>query len=557
MMKLVECVPNFSEGRNQATIEAIAEAVRGVPGVSLLDVDPGKATNRTVYTFAGGPEAVLEAAFQAIATGTGLIDMREHGGSHARQGACDVCPFVPISGVTMDECVALAKRLGERVGRELHIPVYLYAEAATRPERRRLPEIRAGEYEALEAKLAKPEWKPDFGPAAFNARAGATTIGARPFLIAYNVNLNTRSVRLAKEIAFTIRESGRLKRDAKGEKVIGPDGVALREPGLFTGVQATGWLIPEYGRAQVTINILDIEKTPLHAVYDACCELAQKLGLRVTGSEVVGMVPRKVLIDAGLHFLRKQGASTGASEEDIIAIAVQSLGLCDVAPFDPRKKIIEECFRMQTPLADMTVSAFCRELASDSPAPGGGSVAALAGALSAGLSAMVAALTFEKKGFEALRPEMEQTGVTAQANMRAQVEAIDRDTAAFNRVMDAFGLPKETEEQKAARRAAIEEANKGATLEPLHTLERTIPALACALTAAQKGNPNSLSDAGVAGLMARAAAMGAYYNVLINLAGIKDEAWKHQIREKADALMADADRRAAGIEKLLLEKLGA
>lgn len=554
-MRIVECVPNFSEGRDPAVIEAISDAIRGVSGVELLDVDPGDATNRTVFTFAGDPEAALEAAFRAIKRGAELIDMRRHKGEHARQGACDVCPFVPVAGVTMEDCIELARRLGKRVGEELAIPVYLYAHAAARPERRRLPDIRIGEYEALPEKLKKPEWRPDFGPAAFNARSGATAIGARNFLIAYNVNLNTRSVRLAKEIAFAIRESGRIKKDAAGKKIVGPDGKAERIPGIFRDVQATGWLIPEYNRAQVTINILDIDAAPLHQVYDACCELAEKLGLRVTGSEVVGMVPKKVLVGAGLHFLKKQGSSIGVSEEEVIRTALLSLGLSDVSPFDPKKKIIEERFRTPAPLASMSVAAFADELASSSPAPGGGSVAALSGALSGALSSMVAALTFEKKGFEALRPEMEAAGVAAQGILRAQVRAIDDDTFAFNRVMDAFGLPKDTDEQKAARTKAIEEANKGATTEPMGTLERMPAALDAALIAAERGNPNSLSDAGVAGLMARAAALGAYYNVLINMGGIADKAWAGAMRQKADTLLARVEDKAKRLEQLMLERL--
>ena len=554
-MKLVECVPNFSEGRDKGVIEAIADAIRQTPGAVLLDVDPGEATNRTVYTFAGSPEAAVEAAFQAIRKGSELIDMRGHKGSHARQGACDVCPFVPISGVTMEECAGLARQLGQRVGDELGIPVYLYAEAATRPERKRLPDIRVGEYEALEEKLKKPEWKPDFGPAAFNARAGVTTTGARPFLIAYNVNLNSTSVKLAKEIAFDIRETGRLKRDAQGNKVIGPDGKPERVPGMFKNVQATGWLIPEYNRAQVTINILDIDASPLHLIYDACCDLAAKLGCRVTGSEIVGMVPKKVLLEAGQYFLKKQGSTTGIPEQEVIRAATLTLGLSDVAPFDPSQKIIEERFLMDTPLASMSVKSFAHELASNSPAPGGGSVAALAGALSAGLSSMVAAITFAKKGFEDRQEEMEGVGVRTQKLMREQLVAIDDDTKAFNKVMDCMSLPKKTEEQKAARQKAIEEATKKATLEPLGTLERTLPSLDCALAAAQRGNPNSLSDAGVAGLMAHAAAYGAYYNVLINLPGIEDKKWCKEIRGKADKLLADAKKKAEGIEDLILKDL--
>jgi len=554
-MRIVECVPNFSEGRDREKIEAIADAVRSVPGVSLLDVDPGEATNRTVYTFAGPPEAVLEAAFQAIKTGSEIIDMRNHKGSHARQGACDVCPFVPVADVTMEECVELANRLGKRVGEELGIPVYLYAKAAKRPERERMPDIRAGEYEALQDKLTKPEWKPDYGEAKFNAKAGATVIGARPFLIAYNINLNSTNVKLAKKIAFEIRETGKLKRDSEGDKVIGADGKPERIPGMFKNVQGTGWLIPEYNRAQVTVNILDLDTAPVHAVFDACCELAAKFGSRVTGSEVVGMVPKRVMIEAGLHYLKKQGATTGVNEDEIIRTAVMSLGLTDVAEFDPKHKIIEERFMEPAPLASMTVDAFTKELASNSPAPGGGSVAAVAGAMSAGLASMVAALTFEKKGFEELMPEMERVGVKAQEVMAAQLRAIDSDTAAFNRVMDALSMPRATEEQQSARAKALQEANKGATMEPLHTLERTIPALECAAAVAEKGNQSSLSDAGVAALMGRAAAWGAYYNVLINLQGIEDKQWCKEIRQKADDLLKEAQEKAQAIEELMLERL--
>ncbi|MFH1830075.1 MAG: glutamate formimidoyltransferase [Pseudomonadota bacterium] len=554
-MKIVECVPNFSEGRNKETIEAIATAVRSVSGVSLLDVDPGHATNRTVYTFAGPPDEVMEAAFLAIKVGSELIDMRTHKGSHARQGACDVCPFVPVAGITMEECVDLAKRLGKRVGEELDIPVYLYANAATRPERVRMPDIRAGEYEALEEKLTKPEWKPDFGQPKFNAKSGATVIGARPFLIAYNINLNSTNVKLAKKIANVIRETGKLKRDEEGNVVRKPDGTAERIPGMFKEVQGTGWLIPEYNRAQVTVNILNIDEAPLYKVYDACCDLAAKFGCRITGSEIVGMVPKRVLTEAGLHYLKKQGSTTGVSEDEIIRTAILTLGLSDVAPFDPKHKIIEERFCEPAPLASMTVDAFTKELSSNSPAPGGGSVAALAGALSSGLSSMVAALTFEKQGFEEVQSEMESIGVAAQKTMASQIKAIDTDTAAFNMVMDAFSMPKATEEQEAARAAAIEEANKGATTEPLGTLERTIPALECAMAVAQKGNPNSLSDAGVAGLMGRAAAMGAYYNVLINLQGIEDKKWSKDIRNKADEFLKQAEEKAAAIETFVLEKL--
>lgn len=554
-MKIVECVPNFSEGRNRDTIDAIASAIKAVSGVKLLDVDPGAATNRTVFTFAGNPEAVEEAAFQAIKTGLELIDMRSHKGEHARQGACDVCPFVPVSGVTMDECVEMANRVGKRVGDELRIPVYLYAEAAKTPQRVRMPDIRVGEYEALEEKIKKTEWKPDYGPAEFVAKSGATVIGARKFLIAYNINLNTTNVKLAKEIAFNIRETGRLKRDEQGNKIIGTDGTPEREPGMFKHLQGTGWLIPEYGRAQVTLNILDIEETPVHKVFDACCELASKLGARITGSEVVGMVPKKVLIDAGNYYIFKQGANPGIPESRIIETAVNSLGLRDVAPFDPAKKIIEHQFLPPSPLVEMQLKDFVDELSSSSPAPGGGSVAALSGGLSCALSSMVAALTHNKKGFELHNEQMARIGVESQKLMRAQIDAIDRDTDAFNRVMDCFSMPKSNDEELASRNTAIQEATKDATMVPFHTLERTLPSLDLAMEVAELGNPNSLSDAGVAGLMARAAAYGAYYNVMINLTSIEDKKWSEDLRKKADSLLTIVDKKAASLEKLIAEKL--
>ncbi|MFH1654480.1 MAG: glutamate formimidoyltransferase [Pseudomonadota bacterium] len=557
MIKIVECVPNFSEGCDQNVIDAIADAVKSVNGVALLDVDPGKATNRTVFTFAGSPEVVLEAAFQAIKKGCELIDMRHHKGEHARQGACDVCPFVPVSNVTMDECVELAKRLGKRVGEELDIPVYLYAEAAQIPERKKMPDIRVGEYEALEEKLKKPEWKPDFGPAEFRPKAGVITTGARKFLIAYNINLNSTNTKLAKEIAFTIRENGRLKKDADGNTVIGQDGKKEREPGLFKHVQATGWLIPEYNRAQVTMNILDIDETPLHLVYDKCCELATNLGCRVTGSEIVGMVPKQVMTEAGLYFLKKQGSTRGVTEEEIIRNAMITLGLNDVAPFDPKEKIIERRFEMNRPLIAMTCEKFCAELSSNSPAPGGGSVAALSGALSTALSSMVASLTFDKKGFEKVKPEMEKAGMEAQKILKEQLEAIDDDTFAFNKVMDSFSMPKGTDEQKAKRASAIQEATKNATLVPLNTLKRTIPSLKLALEVVEKGNPNSLSDSGVAALTAEAAANGAYYNVMINLASIDDKKWVKKTKDEAVKYLGEAAQLAEKIKSEMMKKLEA
>jgi glutamate formiminotransferase/formiminotetrahydrofolate cyclodeaminase len=554
-MKLVECVPNFSEGQDKKTLDAIATAIQSVTGVKLLDIDPGLATNRTVFTFAGPPDEVSEAAFLAIKKASELIDMRHHKGAHPRMGATDVCPFIPISGVTMDLCVDLAKRLGKRVGAELKIPVYLYEYAASSSARKSLADIRAGEYEGLAEKIKKPEWKPDFGPQEFNAKSGATVIGARQFLIAYNVNLNTTDVKIAKEIALAIREKGRIKKDSKGNKIVDDHGNTIYEPGLFKHCRATGWLIPEYNCAQVTINLTDFTATPMHEVFDACCKEAEKHGVRVTGSEIVGLVPKQAMIDAGLHYLRKQKMTCGVPEKMLIQTAIRSLELCDVAPFDPSKKIIEAHFEYPTPLASMSLTAFVDELSSNSPAPGGGSIAALAGAVSSGLASMVAALTHNKKGYEKAWEEMERIGIVAQSNMRSQLNAIDKDTEAFNQLMSCFGMPKTTEEEKKARAYSIEEATKEATLVPLGVLEQTITALDLALATAERGNQNSLSDAGVAGLMGYAAALGAYYNVLINLAGISDKGWVDKTRKTADNLVEKARQLSMTIEKIVLEKL--
>ena len=554
-MRLVECIPNFSEGQDGKVLDSIADEIRSVAGVKLLDMDPGAATNRTVFTFAGLPDEVVDAAFLAIKKAAELIDMRRHKGAHPRMGATDVCPFVPICGVTMEDCVELSKRLGKRVGTELKIPVYLYEYAATSNQRKSLADIRSGEYEGFAEKIKKPEWKPDFGPAEFNAKSGATVIGARQFLIAYNVNLNTTDVKIAKEIAFAIREKGRVKKDKQGNKVVDAQGNAVYEPGLFKHVRATGWLIPEYNCAQVTINLTDFTISSMHEVFDACVKEADKHGARVTGSEIVGLVPKQAMIEAGVHYLRKQRANCGVPEKTLIQTAIRSLGLNDVTPFDPAKKIIESHFEVPMPLASMTVKGFADELSSNSPAPGGGSVAALSGALSAALSSMVASLTHNKKGYENLWEEMEKVGVAAQSNMRAQIDAIDKDTESFNAVMACFGMPKATEGEKKARAHAIEEATKGATLVPLGVLEKTITALDLALKVTEKGNKNSLSDAGVAGLTGYTAAMGAYYNVLINLSGISDAEWVKKTRATADNLVQKAKELSAAIERILLEKL--
>jgi len=553
MNKLVECVPNFSEGRDQAVIDAITAEIPKVTGATLLDVDPGEATNRTVVTLVGSPEAAAEAAFRVIKKAAELIDMRKHSGAHARHGATDVCPFVPVSGVTVEECVELAHALGKRVGEELGIPIYMYESAATRPERQSLQDVRVGEYEALEEKLKQPQWAPDYGPAEFNATAGATNIGVRPFLIAYNINLNSRHARLAKDIGLTIREKGRVKRDENNKKVRGEDGKFVRAPG-FPHCKATGWFIEEYGCAQVTMNLTDFTVTPIHTVFDKVEQCAHKLGVRVTGSEVVGLIPLQALLDAGRHYLQKQGASTGVSESELVWTAVRSLGFAEVAPFDPEDKIIEYRVAKQARLASMTVKDFVDELASDSPAPGGGSVAALAGSMGAGLGSMVAALTHGKRGYKAHNALMEQVGVEAQKHKAALLEALDRDTEAFDAMMAAFRLAKKTDEQKAARDAAITEASKGATLVPLGVLE-AIPAVLKLLgEVVDKGNQNSLSDGAVGAQMARAGAYGAYYNVAINLEGIDDEPWCAEIQVRAGKALREVDALAGGIEAKMMQK---
>ena len=516
-MKLIECVPNFSEGRDRGVIDAIAAEIRGTPGAVLLDVDPGAATNRTVVTFIGTPDAVEEAAFRAIRKAAQLIDMAGHRGEHPRLGATDVCPFVPVQGATMDDCVEVARRLGRRVGEELGIPVYLYEAAATRPERRSLADIRKGEYEALPMKHQDPAFVPDFGPNTFHASAGATVIGAREFLIAYNVNLNTRDKKLANSIAQEIREAGKTKK--------APDGTRQTVPGRFAHCRAVGWYIEEFGRAQVSINLTNYKVTPVHAVFEACREEAERRGLRVTGSELVGLIPREALLAAGDHFLAKQGKTTGVPEKERVHAAVLSLGLSDLAPFDAAQKVIE--YRYAGPpkgLVASTLRAFADELSSDSPAPGGGSVAALCGALSAALSAMVAALTWAKPGMESARPAMEEHGRQAQRLKEALLAAVDRDTEAFNQVIASRRLPKATPDDAARRSAALESANQGAALVPLQVLEASVEALRLAQSVARDGNPNSVSDAGVAGACALAAAEGASLNVRINLPGLTDHA---------------------------------
>ncbi|MCX6557811.1 MAG: glutamate formimidoyltransferase [Candidatus Aminicenantes bacterium] len=544
MKKIVECVPNFSEGRDAGVIEQISAEIKKTPEVELLDVDPGRDTNRTVVTFAGSPNGVVEAAFQAIKKAAELIDMSKHSGAHPRMGATDVCPFVPVAGVTMAECVEIAKKLGRRVGEELSIPVYLYEEAAACEERRSLAYIREGEYEGLAEKLKKKEFKPDFGKAVFNRTAGATVIGAREFLIAYNVNLNTRNVKLAKEIANRMREKGyTVKNPENGEK--------QTVPGTLKSVRAVGWYIPEYQMAQISVNLLNYNVTPLHRVFEEAERLAAEFGVRVTGSELVGLIPLEAMLQVGRYYLRQQGGCLGVGEKELVRTAVQSLGLAEISPFKPEHKIIEYRFRKLGPLAAMNLVDFCAELASDSPAPGGGSIAALNGALSAGLSAMVCNLTFAKKGYEQVRSEMEIVAEKAQPLKDFFIEAIDKDTEAFNRLMAAFALPKKSDEEKKARQDAIDEATKGATLIPFSVLEKSRTAAELALVAAMKGNRNSLSDSGVAGLTAAVCAEGALYNVLINTQEMAAGSFRSETRVQARNMCAAVLETVAKIKAVM------
>ncbi|HOP31784.1 MAG TPA: glutamate formimidoyltransferase [Candidatus Hydrothermia bacterium] len=531
MKKIIECVPNFSEGRDSNVINAIAKIIEAISGVKLLGVDPGYAANRTVFTFAGEPEAVKIAAMRAIEKATELIDMTKHKGEHPRLGACDVVPFVPISGVTMDDCVKIAHEVGKWVAEELGVPVYMYEEAATKPERKSLPNIRKGEYEGLPEKLKDPEWHPDYGEPRFNPKSGAYVIGAREFLIAYNVNLNTKDKKLANNIAKRIRENGYGLKNEKGEKV--------QIPGLLSHVRAIGWYIDEYQIAQISINLLNYKKTPLWKVFETCEEEARKDGLRVTGSEIVGLVTKEAILDAGKHFLKKQGKNTGIPESEIIHIAVKSLGLNDVQKFEPEKKIID--FLIENPeeskLQNMTIRSFVDELSTDSPAPGGGSVSALCGALSAALTSMVANLTFGKKGYESVIEDMEIISTEAQELKDSLLRIIDEDTRAFNGVMSAISLPKNTPEEINIRDEAIEAANKEATLVPMRVMELSMNLVKLASEIAEKGNKNALSDAGCALIQAVSACQGAYYNVIMNLPGIKDETFKIQVINKAEEIL--------------------
>lgn len=548
-MQLVECVPNFSEGKDMKIINTIAASIRAVKGVTLLDVDPGETTNRTVFTMVGEPDNVVEAAFQAIKKASQVIDMTKHKGAHARMGATDVCPFVPVANMTMDDCVKLAHRLGKRVGEELNIPVYLYEYAATKPEWKNLAEVRKGEYEALPQKMEDPNWKPDYGHQKFNAKSGATAISAREFLIAYNINLNSRDKKKAHDIALDIRERGRFARDKNKKIIKDENGKKVKKPGLFKDCKAVGWFIDDFNQAQISINLTNYNVTPAHVVLDKVRELALVKGLQVTGSELVGLLPKAAILESGKYYLDKMGESAGIPERMIIETAVQSMGLKDVAEFDIDKKVIEYAISNEDDLVNKTLTGFCDELSTDSPAPGGGSVAALCSAMSGALSAMVSNLTFGKKGYDKVWEEAKELSKIGQNIKERSLVAIDTDTQAFYDMMDAARLPKKTDEDKKVRADAIQEATKKAILVPLETLEIALEAAELAAKIAKIGNTNALSDAGVAAITANAAAKSAYLNVKINMGSIEDETFKFDILTKSDELLEKTNNIALQVEK--------
>ncbi len=542
MKQLIECVPNFSEGVDMHLIKTITDEIEKIDGARLLDVDPGKATNRTVVTLVGTPDAVLEAAFQAIKKASEVIDMSRHKGEHPRFGATDVCPLIPISNISMEETAAHARKLAERVGKELDIPVYCYENAAFTEERRNLANCRAGEYEGLPKKLADPHWKPDFGPAKFNPRTGAIAIGARDFLVAYNVNLNTTSTRRANAIAYDIREKGRPVREGNpftGKIKKDENGREIWVPGALKACKAIGWFIEEYGIAQVSINLTNISITPVHVAFEVACQKALERGMRVTGSELVGLIPKRALIEAGKYFLRKQSRSGGVSEEEIIKIAVKSLGLDDLKPFNAKEKIIEYILEDSNDkrLISMTAEGFANETASESPAPGGGSVSAYIGALGVSLGTMVANLSSHKAGWD---DQWEVFGNWAEKGQLLKDELlflVDEDTRAFNHIMDAFGFPKGTDEEKAARSAAIQDATKYAIEIPFRTMKTAFKSFELIEAMVETGNPNSVTDAGVGALCVRSAIMGAYLNVKVNASGLKDKVFLEKLMKEADEIV--------------------
>ncbi len=545
MKKIIECVPNFSEGRNTDIIEAICDQIKGVNNVKLLNVDPGKATNRTVVTFAGEPEYVIEAAFLAIKKASELIDMSNHSGEHPRMGATDVCPLIPVSGITMEETVQYSIKLAKRVAEELSIPIYLYEESQVDKQRSNLSIIRSGEYEGFFKKITLPEWKPDFGPITFPAKTGATVIGARDFLIAYNVNLNSKSVRIANRIAFDVREAGRVKRSGNpfsGPIELDPNGEPIRIPGTLKHVKAIGWYIEEYNVAQISMNLTNFRETPVHIVFDEVSKSAQERGVRVTGSELVGLLPLQAILAAGSYFLKKQGRSLGVSDKELIHIAVKSLGLDELGPFIPEERIIEYVLQSgsEKKLVKMSLEDLADETASDSPAPGGGSISAACAALGISLGAMVANLSADKRGWEDKTEFFSNYACQAQVIKDKLLYLVDEDTRSFDAIMNAFGLPKDTEEEKKARIEAIESASIYATQIPLHTLEMAANAIPILIEMVESGNPNSLSDAGVGLACIQTAMIGARMNVLINAKTLKDKELALDFKTKANSIFDKA-----------------
>ena len=560
MQKIVECVPNFSEGKNLQIIKQITDAIESVDGVQLLDVDPGKATNRTVVTIVGEVELVVEAAFRGIQMASTLIDMRNHSGEHPRMGATDVCPLIPISGISIEETAQYAQQLAKRVANELSIPTYLYEDAQPNKSRSNLSVIRAGEYEGFFEKIKDPIWAPDFGKAEMNATAGATVIGARDFLIAFNINLNTKSTRVANRIAFDVREAGRVKRDGNpisGKIVKDENGEDVRIPGKLKSVKAIGWFIEEYNIAQISMNLTNYHVTPLHIAFEETCKSANERGVRVTGSELVGLIPLQSMLDAGKYFLEKQGLSSGVSQAELVDIAIKSLGLCEISTFDPKKKIIEYILQdtKKSKLVSMTVKGFADETASDSPAPGGGSIAALSGVLGASLGTMVANLSASKRGWEDRVGEFSPWAEKGQKLKDELLFLVDEDTRAFDGIMNAFGLPKDNAEQVTARKKAIEDASKYATEIPFRTMQAAFNCIPLLQEMANNGNQNSLSDVGVGAICIKTAVRGAWLNVLINAKGLTDQVWAKTIVNQARTLLAQnhtlCDEIVNGIEERL------
>lgn len=563
MKQLIECVPNFSEGNDMGIIKQITDEIESVDGIKLLDVDPGKATNRTVVTFVGEPQNVIDAAFLGIKKATELIDMSKHKGEHPRFGATDVCPLVPIANISMEETVAFAHKLAERVGNEIGYPVYCYEFAARQDKRKNLANCRSGEYEGLSKRIGTDEWKPDFGPTEFNdfvARTGATAIGARNFLVAYNINLNTTSTRRANAIAFDVREAGRSKREGNpvtGKIVKDENGNPIRIPGTLKKVKAIGWFIEEYGVAQISMNLTDITVTSVHKAFEEVDKSATSRGIRVTGSELVGLIPKQAMLDAGKHFLRKQERSTGISEEEIITIAIKSMGLDELKPFNPKEKIIEYLLEAEEnkPLVKMNLSEFANETASESPAPGGGSISAYMGSLGVSLATMVANLSSHKRGWDERWEEFSEWAEKGQYYKDALLNMVDEDTNAFNKIMDAFGLPKSTDAEKAARKQAIQDATKYAIEVPFKVMELSYESMKVIKTMAEIGNPNSVTDAGVGALAARSAVKGAYLNVCINAADLEDASFKHEILTKGKQLEDQAQQLENDILEIVSKKI--